>query len=72
MGFTLKALLSPALLFIISALIDHSAPRSHIGVALGTIALIWIWLAIPVVVLYWIARIWKRATRDSPDPHLYR
>lgn len=72
MGFTLKALLPPTLLFIVSFLMHQSAPRTHSGETIGMISFIWWWLAIPVVVLYWGARIWKRATRDSADPHLYR
>lgn len=72
MGFTLKALVPPALLFIVSFLMHVSNPRTDSGAAIGVIAVIWLWLAIPVVVLYWGARIWKRATRDSADTHLYR
>lgn len=62
MRFTLIALGVPVLLFLLDM-----ATGSHGG--LGAIGLVWLWIAFPLTGYYWIARIVRRAWRDSSRAH---
>jgi hypothetical protein len=66
MKFTLRALLPPFALFIFAGLIIRG-PRDNRNV-LGLIAMVWGFFAFWATVVYWVARIWRRATRER-DPH---
>jgi TRAP-type C4-dicarboxylate transport system permease large subunit len=69
MGFTLKALLPPFVCFVLMGLMTNFKVRDNTTALLGTMIMGWGFVAFMVVVVYWISRIWKRATRDAPDPH---
>lgn len=65
MKFALKVVGPGVLLFVLSGLMFASNPHSKEAGAVGAFALVWLWISFPVMVVYIIARIWKRATRDS-------
>jgi hypothetical protein len=72
MGFTLKALLPPAICFLAVAYFTRNDVRNTTAGPLGLLVVIWGMVAFFVVVVYWAARIWKRATRDTPDDYRHR
>jgi hypothetical protein len=67
MEFTLKALLPPFVCFVLFGLLRGKGPLNNSTGPLGVLIVMWGFVAFCIVVVYWIARIWKRATRDSPD-----
>jgi hypothetical protein len=72
MGFTLKIFGTPVGLLLVGILIHLQSPHSSIADAFGMIGLIGCWVAFPVVCIYWLVRLVRRATRDSPDPYYRR
>jgi hypothetical protein len=72
MGFTFKALLPPFLCLILMAVLTHDKALTNTTGWLGVLILAWGFLAIAAVFFYWVARLWKRATRDARDPYFPR
>jgi TRAP-type C4-dicarboxylate transport system permease small subunit len=72
MGFTLKMLVPPALLFLLGGWYMNQPHASKDAPVIGLIAMAWGGLAFVIVMCYWAARAWRRATRDSPDTYPHR
>lgn len=72
MGFTAKALLPPVAVFFLLAWFTRADLHATAAGALGTLILLWGFVALCVVLLYWAARIYQHWTRDWPDHNGHR
>lgn len=69
MGFTLKMLVPPFIAFVLMGVVEKGKPVTNTTGTIGVLILLWGFVAFAAVGLYWIGRVWKRATRDSADPY---
>lgn len=65
MAFLSKIWLPAVVLFILANLVQDVNPHESWARALGSIALVWLIVDVPVTIVYVVVRIFRRASRDA-------
>ena len=69
MAFLAKIWLLPIALFLLTALGGELLGKQTWLLAIGSLSIVWLWLDIPLTVVYVIFRAFHRAKRDAQQPY---